>query len=218
MSRNVVLDTNVIQALYMILKLKDGVDRLRKGYNEEQINSLIKLSKNLNRFNFYVTTQIYREVELCEVKYPGILKFMSNICKIQIPNEFNQEIFTHISNLQKEYLKKDILLRDKTRAAQRAIDSEFKDGVENFADSLIVSEKNVITGFPMFTLNEQHLICMNEAKKKNYPYRSNAILFKNKKYVKDNLIKETKIKTNISKQTATTFKINRIFDDEYLVK
>lgn len=59
---------------------------------------------------------------------------------------------------------------------------------------------------------------MNEAKKKNYPYRSNAILFKNKKYVKDNLIEETKIKTNISKQTATTFKINRIFDDEYLVK
>ena len=113
MSRKVVLDTNVIQALYMILKLDDGLERLRKGYNEEQINSLIKLSKNLHNFDFYITTQIYREVELCEVKYPGILKFMSKICKIQIPKEFNQEIFDHIANLQKEYLKKVIEVLNK---------------------------------------------------------------------------------------------------------
>ena len=220
MAKKVVLDTNVIQALYMILNLDDGVERLRKGYNEEQINSLIKLSKNLSRFNFYVTAQIFKEVNYCEMKYPGIIDFMSKICKIEIPNDYskNSRILKHVLSLQKEYLKKDIYLRDRTRAAQQAIGSEMKDGVENYADSLIVSQKNVISGYPMFTLNEQHLVCMNEAKRKTHPYRSKAILFKNKKYIEDNKIEDAKIKANIEKETATTYKINRIFDDEYIVK
>ncbi|MFQ6724297.1 MAG: hypothetical protein ACLRFE_03070 [Clostridia bacterium] len=217
MIKNIVIDTNVIQALYMILYIDDGIARLRKQYNDEEINTLIKVSKNLTRFKLYITTQIYKEVVLCEVKYPGILKFVSKNCKICQPSNYDKNIKynNHITNLQKEYLKKDIILRDKTHNHQQAISSETKNGIENLADSLIVSEKNVISGLPMYTLNEQHLICMNEAKKKSVPYRSRAILFKNKKYIKETQIEDASIKANISKETATTFKVSKIFHSDY---
>ena len=221
MEKSIVIDTNIVQALYMILNLEDGVQRLQEGnYTQDQINVLIKLSKNMHRFKFYVTTQIMKEVMLCEKKLPGIVEFTYKNCKIKIPKELDMpyKFVTPIRELQAEYLKKDIMLRDRTTKPQQAISEETKKGVKNYSDSLIVAEKNVLHGLPMFTLNEQHLITMNEAKKQSIPYRSRAILYKNKLYLKCAKIDDAKIKTNIGKETATTYKINQIFQAEYFTK
>ena len=218
MNKSIVLDTNIIQCLFMILKTPDGPAKLQATLNPEEFSTLFNLSMNYSTFNCYITTQIYEELKACEkFRYKGILKFATSFCKIKPPKKYKEsaEPYLHILDLQKLYLKKDIPLRDRTVSLQQAISSETKNGVEDFSDSLIVSEKNITTGYPMFTLNEQHLICMNEARKKSVPYRSRAILLKNLEYLHNKNIDDKTIKANLQKEDATTFRIKNIFDDEY---
>lgn len=218
--KEVVFDTNVIQALFMILHEKNGVENLEKCYNTNQIMSLLKLSKNLDKYTVYVTAQIFNEVKMCESKHPGIIKFMATNCKIKIPYNYrdDNDFTRHIVGLQKEYLEKDIPLPDSTRNMQQAICGETKKGVPNYADPLIIAEKNIITGLPFFTLNEQHLVCMNEADNKTFPYRSYAIIFKNSKYLKSKNIDYKTIKANLKKEHATTYRLARVFDKDLKIK
>ena len=108
-----------------------------------------------------------------------------------------------------EYLKEDIYLNDSTRGPQSAVQIEYKDGLPSRADAHIVAENNVLNGQPLFTLNEKHLICMENSDKPSSPKRSVAILNKNKALVYGyNLHKVAK--KNLKKLTATTFKVRHI--------
>jgi len=89
--KEVVFDTNVIQALFMILHEKDGIDNLYKCYNNNQIFSLVKLSKKLDNYKIYITSQIFNEIKACETKHPGILAFARQNWKKKITYNYIED-------------------------------------------------------------------------------------------------------------------------------
>ena len=166
-------------------------------------------SKDGSRCTTYAT--LWRQI---------LLRVDKEFSEIKIPKNYkdDNDFTRNIIGLQKEYLKKDVPLPDSTRNLQQAICGETKNGTPDYADSLIIAEKNTITGLPLFTLNEQHLVCINEANDKTYPYRSYAIIEKNKRYLKTTNINYKTIKANLQKEHATTYKLVRIFDKNLKIK
>lgn len=212
--RNITVDTNVIQCLYLLNS--GNADNIIKDYSGEQINVLNKLLKNLDKYCIHITPKVEAEIKEYAKFNPGIVVFVEGVLKIKKakPYSKNPLLKQHILNLQQEYLKEDILLKDTTRKPQSALISEKKKGQVDNSDSLIVAENSVLYGYPLFTLNDKHLISMNEASDKHKSYRSMAILKKNEVYLKKVPHAHKIVRKNLKAQHSTTFRISRVFDSE----
>ena len=211
------LDTNVVQSLYLFMSLGEkAAIRKMNGYTEEQFNMIRKLIKNLDKYELRVTPTVFAEVEKATSKYPDIVKFIKTNLHISKPKDYSKSplIKKHIEALRDEYIKSDIYLGDNTHTPQQARSFEVKNGKVDYTDALIIAENNVLFGCPFFTLNEKHLVGMNEADNKQKPLRSRAILNKNKKYLKLVPHKFTQIRKNLKRPHATTYRISRVFDKE----
>ena len=209
---NRTLDTNVVQTLYIMLNRPNRVAAIEKNKTTTEIICLRQTAKKLmqGKKEFYITPQVMKEIEMTENKYPGIINFARNNFLMNITT--SPQLIQTIIDLEDEYLKEDIYLNDSTRAPQSAIyleEDNKKDGLPNRADAHIVAENNVINGYPLFSLNEKHLICMKNSQKPNSPQRSAAILNKNKGYLKSHQVHKV-AKKNLKKLTSTTFKVKNI--------
>lgn len=207
---NRTLDTNVVQTLYIMLNRPDRVAAIEKNKTTTEIICLRQTAKKLmqGKKEFYITPQVMKEIEMTENKYPGITNFARNNFLMNITT--SPQLIQTIIDLEDEYLKEDIYLNDSTRAPQSAIYLEDKkDGLPNRADAHIVAENNVVNGYPLFTLNEKHLITIEYSDKPNKPQRSAAILNKNQGYLKSHQLHKV-AKKNLKKSTSTTFKVKNI--------
>ena len=218
--RNITVDTNVIQCLYILMEGKSDVQfNVIKTYTAEQINALTKLIKNLDKYCIHITPKV--ELELLEYakSNPSIMHFIRSVLKVPMAKQYSKSpvLREHILSLQKEYLKEDIYLSDRTHKAQSALTSEMKNGRADAGDALIVAENSVLYGYPFFTLNEKHLISMNESQDKQKAYRSRAILDKNRRYLKRVPHAHKIVRKNLKAQHATTFRIGRVFDKELYI-
>ena len=201
------IDTNVLQSLF-VLQHGTAFDiiKLRRQYNDSVIDGLKFLIDNIDEIEFYVTAHIALEIAQCDKKHPGIIEYMKKNCKLKKVKESDEE---YIAGLKEKYLEEDILLPDATRQLQSAISTEIKDHETSDADANIVAENNICNGNPFITLNEKHFIIINQAQKSNYPYRSKAILQKNKEFLDENPRVPKETKANLKKETATTFRSRR---------
>ncbi len=214
--RNITVDTNIVQLLYRLMGYGEDCQTIMDNYNQEQLNTLRKLIKNLDNYSIHITPQVEKELKKCEEKYTGIMYFAYSILGIPKAKEYKKGSFVdgHIKALQQEYLKEDIYINDSTHKPQSALTSEIKNGQADTADSLIIAENSVLYGYPFFTLNEKHLVSMRETDNKRKPYRSIAILDKNRRYLKNVPHKHSVVRKNLKAQHATTFRVARVFDKE----
>lgn len=201
-------DTNVVQSLFILKHRPDKVPYLEMHYSPQYVQEMHFLSKTLQRrTNLFVTPEVMKEIEKCESKLPGIVDFTRKYFHINVTT--SQRMIDSIVELAEEYLKEDIYLSDGTRVAQSALIKEMKNGELDAADAHIVSGNNVVNGYPFFSLNEKHLITMQNSCRPNKPLRSFAVLKKNKYYLnKIGLHKVTR--ANLKKNTATTFRVDDI--------
>lgn len=215
--RDITVDTNIIQSLYQIMVVgMDSTTPVMQNYTQEQLNSLKKLAKNLDKYCIHITPTVEKEILKYAKKNPGIIAFMQSVLKIPKAKQYDNSpiLKEHILGLQKEYLKADIYLSDSTHKPQQALLTEVKNGANDADDSLIIAENSVLYGYPFFTLNEKHLISMAEAQDRCKPYRSKAVLDKNRRYLKQVPHKHSVIRKNLKAQHSTTFRIGRVFDKE----
>ena len=208
----ITLDTNMVQALCLIHKSSYlGCMELQNSYNRDTYNSILKLYKNMDQFKFYVTGQIYNEVVECDKKHHGIYNFMKQNCKIRIPVGYKTSgVLSDVARLKDLYLKKDIMLSNTVRGPQQAISSEIKNGCENHADALAVSENNYLNGIPFVTLNEKHLIYMSSYRNRLNIEISRAILGKNVLFVNTFKPISKNARFNLKSPTATTFRVKDV--------
>lgn len=202
---NLNLDTNVVQCLYMLDLVKDGAQRLKDRYQNVVFEEILEFYENRHNFKFYITSQVYNELENCEYKLPYIVEYAKRICTIK--TETNQ---SKLSAFQKSvqaltdlYIEKNIHIRGSTRAVQSAIFAKNKD---DDADAWIVAESNHVLGIPTVTINEQHLIYMTDVVKSKQPLRSIAILKKNQEFLSSYYV-DKHYKANIKSQDATTARL-----------
>ena len=154
------------------------------------------------------------EIEECERKLPGIVKFTANNFKMKIPFKYdkkNLEKCAMIDSLTRLYLTENFHLSDTTRGEVSAMVPEMKNDEPNVADAFIVAYDSIVYGLPVITLNEKHMISMGEAVQKNNRFRSIGILLDNNEFFENNEFRlPNYAKANVRKQTSTTFKVNDI--------
>lgn len=210
------LDTNAVQALYILKYVPEKIPYLEKHYNTANIIELKILSKNLHpNCSLFVTPQVMKEIELCDKKLPGILNFARAYFNQRITN--SSKMASDIEELVKAYFEEDIYLPDGTREAQSALIREKKNGDLDMADAVIVSENNAVNGFPLFSLNEKHLIVNHKAQDQNKQYRSMAIIKKNGQVLRRARLHKVTT-ANLKKLTATTFKVSDINKKKYYLE
>lgn len=209
-------DTNVVQALYILKHVPEKIPYLEKHYSAASIIELKILSKNLHpNCSLFITPQVMKEVELCEPKLPGIVDFARRYFNLRLT--LSGKVANDIVELVKAYFEEDIYLPDGTREAQSALIREKKNGELDMSDAEIVSENNAMNGFPLFSLNEKHMIINHRAQDQNKQYRSMAILKKNNQVLhRARLHKVTA--ANLKKLTATTFKVSDINKKKYYLE
>ena len=216
--RNISVDMNIIQVLYRLMGTdKKAIERVENSYTKKEIDKIKMLIASLDMYKIHITPQVERELEAAEAtRFPGIVQFARKTLGIAKPKDYSKSklLSEHIRCLQEEYLKKDVLLRDTTKDPQSAVRTEIKDGKEDSADSLIIAENAILYGYPLFTLNDKHLVSMNEADNKHRPYRSQAILAKNKKYLRKVPADKAVVRKNLRSQHATTYSVSKLFEEE----
>lgn len=212
---NKTCDTNVVQSLFILINRPDKVDALENSNTTTNMIELLRMARKIEQGqkSLYVTPQVMKEIEMCESKLLGIVDFTRK--NFYMRTTTSPRLVQTIIDLEDEYLREDIYLNDSTRAPQSAIKIEYKEGLPSRADAHIVAENNVLNGHPLYTLNEKHLVCIENSDKPSSPKRSAAIINKNKLFVSKYVLHKV-AKKNLKKLTSTTFKvrhINRSTDD-----
>lgn len=201
-------DTNIVQSLFIMINRPDKYDSMVKNASPQDMIELhIKAKKIRNgtaKQELYVTPLVMHEVENCESKYPGIVQFARE--NFMMRTTTSRKLIESIIELEDVYLTEDEPLNDDTRGLHSAVLIETKNGVPSRADAHILAENNVLNGFPFFTLNEKHLICVKHSNKPNRPHRSYIILKKNREFLESHHLHKV-AKKNLKKNTATTFKV-----------
>ena len=203
-------DTNTVQSLFIIICRPDKLKNLEKVNNPANMMELYETAKKIKSRgtkSLYVTPYVMKEIEACESKLPGIIDFTRNNFLMRVTT--SEKLIETIVELEDKYLEKDILLNDSTRDPQSAVEIEYKDGLPSRADAHIIAENNVLYGYPFFTLNEKHLICMKSSDKPNKPQRSLAILKKNAELLASRQLHKV-AKKNLKSLTSTTFKVKHM--------